>query len=164
MAYILLGDPATSLHFPTDYQVVTSTFSDTLHALDVAQVEGFIQSEEGDTATWFNGKLHICIYDKMQRITTLDNDQPDESEKQKYTYNDYPNVLFQGETTITNGRFAYTFMVPKDIRYNFGNGRIVYYALDSITHEEGVGHFHDFVVGGSSVVEIYDQELSLIHI
>ena len=158
MAYILIGDPATSLHFPTEYQVVTSAISDTLHALDVAQVEGFIQSEEGDTATWFNGKLHICIYDNMQRITTLDNDQPDESEKKKYTYNDYPNVLFQGETTITNGRFTYTFMVPKDIRYNFDNGRIVYYALDSITHEEGVGHFHDFVVGGSSVVEIFDQQ------
>lgn len=156
MAYVLLGDPAISLHFPTDYQVITTSIPDTLNALDVATVEGYIQSEDGDTASWFNGRLNVSVYDKLQRVTTLDNDQPDESSKKKSTYNDYPNILFQGETNVTDGHFTYTFMVPKDIRYNFGNGRIVYYALDSITGEEGVGHHEAFVVGGSSSVQIVD--------
>jgi len=156
MAYVLLGDPAVSLHFPTDYQVVTTSIPDTLNALDVATVEGYIQAENGDTAEWFNGRLNVSIYDKMQKVTTLDNDQSDESSKVKYTYNDYPNILFQGETTVVDGHFSYTFMVPKDIRYNFGNGRIVYYALDSLSGEEGVGHYEAFVVGGSSTVQIVD--------
>lgn len=156
MAYVLLGDPAISLHFPTEYQVVTSGISDTLNALDVATVEGYIQSEDGDTASWFNGRLNVSIYDKMQKITTLDNDETDEDEKVRYTYNDYPNILFQGETTVRDGKFSYTFMVPKDIRYNFGNGRIVYYALDSISGEEGVGHYENFVIGGSSDIMVTD--------
>lgn len=156
LAYVLLGDPAISLHFPTEYQVITTAIADTLNALDVAAAEGFIQSEDGDTASWFNGRLYVTVYDKMQQITTLDNDETDESEKVKHTYNDYPNILFQGETSIQNGRFSYTFMVPKDIRYNFGKGRIVYYALDSINGEEGVGHYEDFTVGGSSAIQIVD--------
>jgi hypothetical protein len=47
-------------------------------------------------------------------------------------------------------------MVPKDIRYNYGKGRIVYYVCDEEAREEGVGHFEDFVIGGSSSVEIVD--------
>ena len=41
-------------------------------------------------------------------------------------------------------------MVPKDIRYNYGNGRIVYYAYDAETREEAIGHYEDFIIGGSS--------------
>ena len=55
-------------------------------------------------------------------------------------------------------------MVPKDIRYSFGKGRMVYYAYDQETREEGVGFYEDFVIGGSNVVEIVDTigpELSI---
>jgi hypothetical protein len=47
-------------------------------------------------------------------------------------------------------------MVPKDIRYNLGNGRIVYYAHDDEHNEDAVGHFEEFVVGGSSSVVAVD--------
>ena len=157
MAYVLLGDPAIRLNYPTDYQVKTTTKIDTLHALTVQTIKGYIQSPEGDTATWFNGKLDVTILDKMQQITTRDNDAPDESSKVKITYNDYPNTLFSGKTSVKDGLFEYTFMVPKDIRYNYGNGRIVYYACDEEAREEGVGHFEDFIIGGSSSVEIVDS-------
>ena len=156
MAYVLLGDPAIRLNYPTDYQVKTTTEIDTLHALTVQTIKGYIQSPDGDTATWFNGKLDVTILDKMQQITTRDNDASDEASKVKITYNDYPNTLFAGKTLVKDGLFEYTFMVPKDIRYNYGNGRIVYYACDEEAREEGVGHFEDFVIGGSSSVEIVD--------
>ena len=157
MSYLLLGDPAASLHFPTEYQVMTTSISDTINALAVNEIGGYIQTEDGDTATWFNGKLSITIFDKLQQITTLDNDESSEDSKQRYTYNDYPNILFQGEVDITAGRFNYVFMTPKDIRYNYGNGRIVYYAYDTTSGEEGVGHYEDFIIGGSSTVEIIDS-------
>ncbi len=156
MAYVLLGDPAIRLNYPTDYQVVTTTKMDTLQALTIQTIKGYIQSPEGDTATWFNGHLDVTIFDKMQQITTRDNDATDEASKVKITYNDYPNTLFAGKTSVQDGLFEYTFMVPKDIRYNYGNGRIVYYACDEEAREEGVGHFEDFVIGGSSSVEIID--------
>lgn len=156
MAYVLLGDPALRLNYPTQYRVRTTTQLDTLKAITIQTLQGYIESSDRDTATWFNGKLDITIFDKMQQITTRDNDETDESKKTKITYNDYPNTLFAGKTDVVDGKFAFTFMVPKDIRYNYGKGRVVYYAHDDDNREEGVGHFEDFIIGGSSPVEIAD--------
>lgn len=157
MAYILLGDPAIRLHYPTQYEVVTSTQLDTLNALSKQTVRGFIRDADGDTAKYFNGVLAVTIFDKMQQITTRDNDEEDEKRKQYYTYNDYPNRLFRGEADVKNGEWEYTFMLPKDIHYNYGNGRIVYYAYDTI-HGEGVGHDHELVIGGSSNIVLQDDK------
>lgn len=156
MAYVLLGDPALRLNYPTTYQVKTTTQIDTLNALSVQTIKGYIETSEQDTAYWFNGKLDITIFDKMQTITTRDNDESNESLKVKINYNDYPNTLFAGQTDVIDGKFEYTFMVPKDIRYNYGNGRITYYAYDTEAREEGIGHFEDFVIGGTNTVTIQD--------
>ena len=87
MPYVLLGDPAIRLLYPTEYQVKTLTKVDTLRALDVQHMEGYISESTGDTASWFNGMVDITIYDKMQQITTRDNDAS-EANKQLLTYND----------------------------------------------------------------------------
>ena len=148
LAYVLLGDPALRLNYPTDYQVETTTEMDTLNALSVQNVQGRIIDEDLATVSDFNGSLDVTIYDKLQTITTRDND--DSSDDAVFLeYKDYPNTIFSGSTQIKDGLFAFTFMVPKDIRYNFGNGRIVYYAHDSISNNEAVGHFEEFIVGGT---------------
>ena len=151
MSYILFGDPALRLNYPTSFDVVTSTTSDTLRALDEVTLNGYIRNAQGDTATAFNGSLHISVYDKQQQITTRDNDAVSSGLTPiPCTYKDYPNLLFVGKTEVQDGLFRLTFRMPKDIRYNFDSGRIVYYAIDSLTQEEGIGHTHSFVIGGSS--------------
>ena len=164
LPYVLLADPALKLNYPTDLQVKTIMEADTMHALSVQKVEGYIQTPDHDTATWFNGKLDITIFDKEQFITTRDNDETIEDNKKPITYIDYPNMLFSGQTDVVDGKFAFTFMVPKDIRYNYGNGRIVYYAHDSETREEAVGHYENFVVGGSSSLMLPDTIGPKLHI
>ena len=164
LPYILLADPALKLNYPTDLQVKTILEADTMHALSVQMVEGYIQTPDNDTATWFNGKLDITIFDKEQDITTRDNDETIEDNKTRITYKDYPNTLFSGQTDVIDGKFAFTFMVPKDIRYNYGNGRIVYYAHDPKTREEAVGHYEDFIVGGSSSLMVQDTMGPDLHI
>ena len=150
LAYVLLGDPALRLNYPTSYQVQTTTSIDTLNALSVQHVEGRIIDEDNLTVSDFNGKMDITIYDKMQSIPTRDNDNVG-GDPEVVAYNDYPNTIFSGVTDVKDGLFNYTFMVPKDIRYNYGNGRIVYYAqtTDSLETLEAVGHFEEFVIGGS---------------
>ncbi|MBO4454139.1 MAG: type IX secretion system sortase PorU [Paludibacteraceae bacterium] len=157
MAYVLLGDPAIRLNYPTDYQVETLTEMDTLNALSMQAVEGRIVDEDGLTVSDFDGKVDITIYDKMQVITTRDNDS-EPSAAVELQYNDFPNTIFSGSATVEGGLFNYSFMVPKDIRYNFGNGRIVYYAYthDSLDLAEAVGHFHQFIVGGSNSIVTID--------
>ena len=163
MSYVLLGDPAIRLHFPTDYRVRTEQASDTLNALTIHNFTGWVEADNGDTAREFNGIVNITVMDKLQQVTTLDNDHANVDDKVTYTYNDYPNTLYQGQARVKNGHFDYTFMMPKDIRYNYGNGRITYYALDSL-NGEGVGHFEDFVIGGSTTVEIVDTLGPELHI
>lgn len=150
LAYVLLGDPCMRLNYPTDYHVETLTEMDTLNALSVQHVEGRIIDEDLNTVSDFNGKVDITIYDKMQSIPTRDNDNVG-GDPRVIAYNDYPNTIFSGATDVKDGLFNYTFMVPKDIRYNFDNGRIVYYAVtaDSLETAEAVGHFEQFIIGGT---------------
>ena len=156
LAYVLLGDPAIRLNYPTDYQVKTTTKLDTVNAMTLQTIKGYIQTPELDTAYWFNGKIDITILDKIQELTTRDNDEVEEDLKTKITYKDYPNMLFAGQIEVKDGAFELTFMVPRDIRYNYGNGRIIYYAYDEDTREEAVGHYEDFIIGGSSTLVAQD--------
>lgn len=157
LAYVLLGDPCMRLNYPTDYHVETLTEMDTLNALSVQHVEGRIIDEDLNTVSDFNGKVDITIYDKMQSIPTRDNDNAG-GDPRVVAYNDYPNTIFSGATDVKDGLFNYTFMVPKDIRYNFDNGRIVYYAVtaDSLETAEAVGHFEQFIIGGSGSIVTID--------
>ena len=156
MSYVLLGDPALRLAYPTEYHVQTTLLPDTIRALSIHRIEGCITDRNGDTATWFNGTVDVTVLDKLQLLTTLDNDEKDPDKRVKLTYVDYPNTLFSGTAEVKDGKFAFRFMAPKDIRYNYGNGRIVYYANDPDNHAEAVGHEERFIIGGSSIVTWQD--------
>jgi hypothetical protein len=55
------------------------------------------------------------------------------------------NLLFKGKATVTNGHFAFTFKVPKDINFQYGNGRLSLYAENGVKDVNGL--FSDFFVG-----------------
>jgi hypothetical protein len=59
------------------------------------------------------------------------------------------NILFSGKTKVKDGRFRFTFIVPRDIDYSFGSGKISYYANDE--EADMNGSFSDLVVGGFSM-------------
>ncbi len=150
LPYILLGDPAVRLHYPDDYKVVANLSSDTLHALATPTINGYIANTAGDTIHEFNGEVSVTMWDKQQRLTTNDNDVSDESKKVKTSFLDFPNILFKGNATVKDGLFELSLMIPKDIQYNYGNGRMALYAYDTDTHLEALGSREDFTVGGSS--------------
>jgi len=158
LSYVYMGDPAVRLNYPTKYKVVTTKINDktvqgndTLRALSVANVNGFIADDIGNKVADFNENLHVVIYDKIQQITTLNN-HGDGS----MTYSDRPNILFSGDAIVKNGEFSYSFMLPKDIKYNYGSGRMNYYAGDDVHDYEAQGVFEDFVVGGTAINPIND--------
>lgn len=164
LPYLLLGDPAIRLPFPDDYKVVATMKTDTLRALSTQHIEGYIANITGDTVRDFNGEVSLIMWDKQQRLLTNDNDQTDESKKVRTAYLDFPNILFKGNATVENGFFEMSFMVPKDIQYNYGNGRMALYAYDSETREEAIGSREDFTVGGSSSLVIEDTEGPELHL
>jgi len=152
LSYVFVGDPALKLNYPTKYQVLTTkinqsvTFgNDTLSALSVATVQGIIADQNGQKIENFNGNVHAIVYDKVQRTTTLNNEGDG-----AMTYSDRPNTLFSGDANVVNGSYSISFLLPKDIKYNFGGGRINYYANDDTNDFEAQGYFENFVIGGTN--------------
>lgn len=147
--YALLGDPALRIAYPkdsvavlkiNDYQV--NELSDTLKALARVNMEGSIYDCAGNKLTAYNGILFTTVFDKASEITTRGQD--DHSFPMKYHL--YKNVIYNGKVPIENGDFSLTFMVPKDIAYKFGYGRISFYARDD--NGDATGYFEDIIVGG----------------
>jgi hypothetical protein len=57
------------------------------------------------------------------------------------------NVLFRGKAKVENGRFSFRFIVPKDINYAYGNGKISYYADNGSI--DGNGLLQNIIIGGT---------------
>lgn len=151
--FVLLGDPALKLNYP-EYNVVTTMVDsvpitqphDTLKALKLVTISGQVKDEAGNKLTSFNGVCYPLVYDKLATFTTLGNIP----EIQPATYNTYKNILFKGTCTVSNGDFSFSFIVPKDINYQIGNGRISYYAQSDANNTDAHGYQNDIMIGGSA--------------
>lgn len=141
--FSLLGDPALALNYP-EFEVQFSAMPDTLKALDRATVEGHVTNAAGDTLHGFNGIVHVQLFDKRSQITTLNND----GAPNPHTFQVFRNVLFRGVASVVNGSFAFDFVVPRDIDYSYGPGRISAYAVSDSADAHGANEA--FIVGGVS--------------
>lgn len=156
LSYVYMGDPSVRLNYPDEeeYKIITEKINgvevqgnDTLRALSVAKIEGYIVDKENNLADDFNGSLNATIYDKVQNITTLNNDN---DKNGIMTYQDRLNKLFSGAVEVKDGRFELVFMLPKDIKYNYGTGRINFYASSEDNGYEAQGYFENFYIGGTN--------------
>lgn len=147
--FVLLGDPAVRLSYPHQ-QVQTIqinnhpsfTGDDTLRGLSVVTVSGMISDIFGQKLSDFNGVLYPSVFDKQMTYTTRGN-----------MVGSFPasfglqnNLLFSGTSTVTNGEFSFSFMVPKDIVLDFGRGKISYYAKSEDTDATGMND--NIIIGG----------------
>jgi len=158
--FSLIGDPSMKIAVPT--QKVTTTHingepvsitSDTINALEEVTISGMVTNQQGVIISDFNGTIYPTVYDKVSNIETLSNDSS--SPKKKFEI--YKNILFKGTAKVSNGLFTFSFIVPKDINYNFGEGRISYYA-DNGQNLDAAGFFDQLIIGGSSEENITDDE------
>jgi hypothetical protein len=154
--FTLLGDPAVRLGFPT-LKVRTTTINnqiplaDTLKALDRYSIKGEVTDASGNKLNNFNGTVYPVIYDKVQQVKTFGNDAGSVA----VNFNQQSNIIFKGKAKVTNGEFVYTFVVPKDINYQFGNGKISYYADNGTV--DGNGAETNIIVGGASNNPVIDN-------
>ena len=144
----LLGDPALHIAFPAERVITDSVSLDTANALSKVVVNGHIE-QEGAMDESFNGRVLISVYDKEQVRSTKGNSSDSQGKPMVANFKDYPSVLFSGAAEVVNGEFSFSFIVPNDISYNYGPGRITYYAYDTENKAEAIGNYSDMVVGGS---------------
>ena len=163
--FTLLGDPALIVGFPKHKIVTTAINSmpvneplDTIKALSKVKIEGTIQDKSGNTLNGFNGIVEIRMYDKEKTIKTLENDE----ESGPFSFNLQKNVLFNGRAQANNGLFSVEFLIPKDIDYAYGKGKLSYYASDAV--EDAGGAFSNFTIGGISDTIINDNEGPIVEL
>ena len=150
LCYVLLGDPALLIPHPVDTVVTTEIIVDgepssEISALSIVEIKGEIQSHSGGKMNDFNGVLYVQVFDKEQSMKAYANPP---NTAVALNYKDRNNMLFSGKATVENGDFSFKFLVPKDIAYNFGSGRINYYAADETNGYEANGADENFEIGG----------------
>ncbi|WP_340111303.1 type IX secretion system sortase PorU [Maribellus mangrovi] len=155
--FSLLADPALKLSYPK-YQIRTTSInqedanaeSETIGALQKVTIIGYVSDAFGDKIDDFNGELIPTVYDKQVTMRTLGN-----GGQTPVNFKVRENIIYKGKSSVSNGDFSFSFVVPKDISYSLGEGKIVYYA-DNGT-EDATGAFTNFEIGGSGS-EITDND------
>ena len=147
--FILLGDPALTLSMPKyDLNVtaientLTGQAIDTIKALSKITIRGNVLDENQSVLTKFNGFVYPAIYDKPTEVTTLGND----AGSPVYTFKVQKNILYKGKADVVNGEFEFSFIVPKDIAYRYGKGKISLYAENSDV--DATGFDREIIIGG----------------
>ena len=156
--FTLLGDPALTLSFPIN-QVVPETVnntsilnqSDTIKATQFVTITGEVKDFKGSILNNFNGTVYLTVFDKPGTISTLGND----ASSIPVSFSTQENILFKGKATSHNGQYTFRFRLPKDINFQYGNGKISLYAQDGV--KDGNGFNTNIIIGGISDEHLTDN-------
>ncbi|MCX6305877.1 MAG: type IX secretion system sortase PorU [Bacteroidetes bacterium] len=158
-AFVLLGDPAMQMAYPSLDVATTSINShmpsavpDTLKALSEVTITGEIRDLSGEKAVNFSGTIFPTVFDKTSENWT------------KANTGEYPpvqfflrkNPVYKGQVEVINGSFSFSFIVPKDIALKYGVGKISYYARSAET--DANGYDNHIQVGGYNNEALPDNE------
>jgi len=155
LGFCLIGDPAVKMAYPEFGMKVTTVNgqavdgnSISFKALEKITVEGEVLDASGQLVTDFTGIVNPTVKDSKVTVTCLKNSNKDDTPA--FTFTDYPNTIFIGNDSVRNGKFSFTFTVPKDISYSNLQGKMNLYAVDTENGHEAQGNFDNFIVGGTS--------------
>jgi len=155
--FILLGDPSMKLAYP-DYIVKPTNVPDTLKALQNVSISGNVEDIKGNKLSDFSGNVMTTIYDKSTILKTLDNDHQNKA----ISFSVMNNIIFKGKASVKNGDFKINFIVPKDISYADGVGKISFYATNKSI--DASGYYDKFIIGGTADSLIKDTTAPVVKV
>lgn len=160
-AFMLLGDPMLRLAMPNvAYEIVIDSINglnpalvqDTMKSLSKVRVFGHLEDAQGNVLNAVNGFVVPTIFDKPKENQTLGQDPS----SPVINFETQRNVVFRGKSTVTNGAFNFEFVVPKNIDYSFGNGKMSLFFYNNST--DAAAAETRFKVGGVDPNGISDVE------
>ena len=159
--FVLLGDPALVLNYPEwnirldeiNGEPISTDDIFTFKANDRVTISGAITDEKGELAKDFSGTLKANVFDSKQTLQALHAN----SSGQYFTFMDYPGMVYSGNTSVNNGVFNFTFIVPLDISYMKENGKIGMYAFDRSQGKDAIGSFLQYNLFGTNDSEISEN-------
>jgi hypothetical protein len=149
--FVLLGDPAQGIGF-SDYNIRTVSVNgnavnqpDTAMGLSTVTVKGIIEDVGGQKVSSFDGIANCKVYDKPVTLTTLGN-RPGSNGSYPQDFRIQNSLLFQGDVPVKSGEFQFSFVLPKGISLQFGNGKLSYYAYNE--EADASGYSNQIIIGG----------------
>ncbi len=146
----LLGDPSMRVGWPPREVMVESingvdlaASEAPLKALDRVTIEGSIRDGFGNPDPAFTGVVNLTVFDAVRNVPLLK-----QVRMPLPYYRIREDLIWRGEARATDGRWAATFVVPKDISYSNQRGRISAYAASDA--EQGFGYTESLIVGGTA--------------
>lgn len=155
-SFALLGNPALKMAYPThDVKTISinnKPLSDsiTVGALELVNIEAQVTDINGNLIENYQGKATTMVYDKEIDIQTLANDGG-----QAFNFPIRNNIIYKGISSVVDGKFSTSFVIPKDILYNIDKGKIFYYISND--DHDGNGATDEFYIGGSAENQIIDD-------
>ncbi|MEL7339717.1 MAG: type IX secretion system sortase PorU, partial [Bacteroidota bacterium] len=153
--FTLMGDPGLILNYPQLKARITEINNapviegeiDTLRSLARISIRGVVEDAGGQQLTNYNGDMDVTVFDKPSRfVTRLSN----------FTFFWQKNRLFNGKVTVDNGEFFFEFVVPIDISYENGFGKIsLYFHNDEF---DGTGCYRELHIGGTDPDAVVDKQ------
>ncbi len=138
--FCLLGDPALEPMWPKHNVVVTAVVdvhgneTTQINALGRYTLRGEVRDNDGNRIENWNGVAYVTVFDKPQTFRTL---------LGNLEYQWQKNRIFTGKASVTDGRFEISLVVPSDISYESGDGKISVYAHND---QEDAAGFANVVV------------------
>lgn len=146
LSFVLMGDPIIKLSYPDNVIITDSINSKSpedaqIMALGLTTIKAHVE-KNNTMRTDFNGTALVTLYDKKENLSTLG-----QGKNTPFEYEDYNSIIFSGEVPVVNGEIEVTFMIPKDINYKVGNGRLTYFIISEDGSENGHGYNDSFSIG-----------------
>jgi hypothetical protein len=146
--FTLLSDPSLQLAYASLQAQITHinnkpAAADTLSALGKVNLKGHVANSAGNTATDYIGELRLTVYEKPITLYTRGDENA-----QKVAVQVRENIIYDGKATVQQGQFEAAFVVPKDIAYNYGAGKILLYASNSTA--DAMGANQSVIIGGTA--------------
>ena len=161
MKYCLIGDPTLRLGVPQYFTRIDSINSksnnDTaiVQSLQKMRISGSILKTDSTFWNNFNGDVDIKVLDVDKNIFMTDFGYP-------FNWRVDGGTIFKGSAKVVNGKWSIEFIVPKDISYNSGSGKILGYFNNS--NFEGSGYSDRFILNGidtNAVIDTLGPDISL---
>jgi len=168
-----IGDPAMKLALPKPEIALThingtpiSGNTELLRALDQATLKGEILDLNGNLMSDFNGLLTAVVFDKNIERSTLGNDGTTDAQGNLLLldYETLGATVFNGQATVTNGIFDFSFIVPRDIQIAEGTGKVSFYAKEQQQLNDHTGYDLSVKIGGINPNAGQDNEGPTINI
>lgn len=160
---LLLGDPALHLSIPENQVVVTEVNghevaagqADSAEVLSRVTISGEIHDKNGALMSDFNGEVFPVVFDRQVSCRTLAND----NDSTEIDFVQQKNVLYKGREKVQGGKFSYSFIVPRDVAYQYDYAKLSHYARNG--QEDATGAYGQLMLGGFNesmeIAELHPQ-------